>query len=111
MTTEYDGYFMRDPSAPTGARPAKREEWLNARVLDDEAAKRVAKDAVGDAEISTVFLGINHQYGDGPPVLWETMIFGGSHDQDQWRYISEQDARVGHERVVVALREGRDPNE
>src|SRR5215469_9801499 len=29
----------------------------------------------GETWISTVFLGIDHNYGDGPPVLWETMAF------------------------------------
>lgn len=27
--------------------------------------------------VSTVFLAIDHAFGDGPPVLYETMIFGG----------------------------------
>ena len=31
--------------------------------------------------VSTVFLGLDHQFGDGPPLLFETMIFGGEHDQ------------------------------
>src|SRR5690242_17008743 len=25
--------------------------------------------------VSTVFLGIDHQFGDGPPLLFETMVF------------------------------------
>ena len=28
-------------------------------------------------EVSTVFLGMDHQFGEGPPILWETMVFGG----------------------------------
>ena len=24
-----------------------------------------------------VFLGLDHQYGNGPPLLFETMVFGG----------------------------------
>ena len=104
-------YFVRDASTATGARPATWEEWRDARILDDEAAKRIAKDAVGEAEVSTVFLGLDHAFDDGPPVLWETMIFGGEHSEDQWRYTSEQAARVGHERIVQALREGRDPDQ
>ena len=38
-----------------------------------------------------------HRYGEGPPVLFETMIFGGPTDEDQWRYISMEEAIVGHE--------------
>jgi hypothetical protein len=25
--------------------------------------------------ISTIFLGLDHRFGPGPPVLWETMVF------------------------------------
>lgn len=36
--------------------------------------------------ISTVFLGIDHNYSNaGPPVLWETMIFGGPPALDQYQ--------------------------
>jgi hypothetical protein len=32
--------------------------------------------------VSTVFLGLNHQYGDGPPLVFETMVFlKGSWDE------------------------------
>ena len=38
-----------------------------------------------DCNISTVFLGIDHSYGKGPPILFETMIFGGEHNDFQVR--------------------------
>lgn len=48
-------------------------------------------------EVSTVFLGLDHGFLEsGPPVLWETMIFGGPLDQEQWRYTSREDAEKGH---------------
>lgn len=51
--------------------------------------------------VSTVFLGIDHNFlGSGPPILWETMIFGGQHDQYQDRYTSKEDALKGHEIAV-----------
>ena len=58
----------------------------------------VQQDIVGDGvKVSTVFLGLNHNFGkDGPPVLWETMIFGGPHDEYQQRYTSKADALAGH---------------
>jgi len=69
----------------------------------ENADRVVAKTVVGEAEVSTVFLGIDHNYGDGPPVLWETMIFGGPHDQMQRRYTSRQDAVHGHNAAVAVL--------
>ena len=56
--------------------------------------------------ISTVFLGIDHQFGlSGPPVLWETMVFGGVLDGYQDRYTSRAAALAGHQAVCrrVAL--------
>lgn len=64
------------------------------------------KDHVGPAEISTVFLGLDHAFWGTPhdPVLWETMIFANSevspHDQWQARYTSKEDAMVGHMEAV-----------
>jgi hypothetical protein len=55
--------------------------------------------------VSTVFLGLDHNFfGDGPPILWETMIFGGSLDQDQWRYSSRAAAEAGHLDAVELAR-------
>jgi len=45
----------------------------------------------------------------GPPILFETMIFGGEHDMWQDRYATIEQARRGHQRVVENLRAGRDP--
>lgn len=69
---------------------------------------RVARDEVGEWNVSTVFLGVDHQFGNGPPVLWETMVFGPEPWSDwQDRYTSRADAEVGHARVVEMIRLGR----
>jgi hypothetical protein len=73
-----------------------------------ETANRVlAQDIVNGAKVSTIFLGIDHDYFDcGEPVLWETMIFGGPHDQWQERYTSHAEAAAGHAVACAMLREG-----
>jgi hypothetical protein len=54
-----------------------------------------------DILVCTVFLGIDHNLcGRGPPVLWETMILGGPHDQYQRRYSSREAALAGHDAAV-----------
>jgi hypothetical protein len=73
-----------------------------------EKARRVGKTTVGDAEVSTVFLGINHEFMGGPPLWFETMVFGGDYDADQWRYTTWAEAEAGHARVVAALERGED---
>jgi hypothetical protein len=51
--------------------------------------------------VSTVFLGINHNYSNkGAPILFETMIFGGEHDGYQERYCTWEEAEEGHKRAV-----------
>ena len=65
----------------------------------------VCRTTVGDANVSTVFLAIDHRFfGDGPPILWETIIFGGRYDEWQARHTSREDAERHHRKVVEALR-------
>jgi hypothetical protein len=76
--------------------------------------RRVAQDYVGDIHVSTVFLAIDHGFLDwreeGPgykPILFETMVFGYSDDEEfQWRYRTEKDAAAGHAIIVEAVQNG-----
>ncbi len=44
---------------------------------------RVGEDHIGKSRISTVFLGLDHNFTrHGPPILWETMVFGGVLDEE-----------------------------
>lgn len=60
----------------------------------------------GAVKVSTVFLGLDHAWGGGPPLLWETMIFGGEHDQYQERFATHDDAVRGHAVAVKMATEG-----
>jgi len=57
--------------------------------------RRVAETSIGDVRVSTVFLGMDHGWGDRV-MLFETMIFGGEHDQEEWRYATFDEAEAGH---------------
>lgn len=69
----------------------------------------VADDGVpvgdGVVRVSTVFLGIDHSFGEGPPVLWEALVFGGPLDGEQERYTSRADAMLGHSRMLRRVME------
>jgi len=54
---------------------------------------------ISDILISTVFLGIDHAFGRGEPILFETMIFGGEHNEYQERYATWEEAEEGHHRA------------
>lgn len=53
--------------------------------------------------VSTVFLGLNHAFGDGPPLIFETMVFdhGSYGEVDMDRYTTEEQAKAGHEAMVT----------
>ena len=65
--------------------------------------KAVKQEHIDDVFISTVFLGLDHAWDSDVPVLWETMIFGGEHDQYQDRYTSYEDALEGHEKALTLI--------
>lgn len=54
--------------------------------------------------VSTVFLGIDHSFGQGPPLLFETMIFGGKHDQYMDRYSTYKEAERGHKKAIALVK-------
>ena len=62
------------------------------------------KTEIGDLEVSTVWLGIDHNWGDGPPLIFETMIFGGE-SEDCHRYATKAEAWAHHDELVRQLRE------
>ncbi len=56
-------------------------------------------------EVSTVFLGLDHSFDRGAPILFETMIFGGKQDEYQERYHTWEEADIGHRQACI-LSEG-----
>lgn len=94
------GYWILD----TEKRPklvASIEEWGRFYETADSIVKQ---EEIGGVRISTVFLGIDHQFGDGPPILFETMIFGGEHDQYQDRCSTWKQAEDMHEKACAMVR-------
>ena len=69
--------------------------------------RHVAETIIGKIRISTVFLGLNHQFGKGPPILFETMVFNGSLDGEQNRYHTWQKAQEGHNQMVEFIKKRR----
>jgi hypothetical protein len=70
------------------------------------ADRVVRKEYVGPYLVSTVFLGLNHNWTGGPPILFETMVFidGGSLDE-QTRCSTWDQALQMHENMVAKMRE------
>lgn len=74
-------------------------------LLGDSNRRRIGHASIttdrGRVTVSTVHLVLNHSFMGGPPVLWETMTFGGPLDDEQNRYTSAEAARTGHEEAVT----------
>ena len=76
------------------------------------------KTEVGEYTVSTVDLGLDHSFGFGPPLYYETMIFltenfgvnfTGHHKEHhfedyQVRYSTEEEAREGHKKAVEIVK-------
>lgn len=61
----------------------------------------VEKTKIGDIEVSTVFLGLDHSFSPEKtgPILFETMIFGGEAEGYQERYATYEEAEQGHKKA------------
>lgn len=83
-------------------RAEQYAEWdrREQSIRDGEDAYRVARTDLGDGrEVSTVFLGLDHQWmPDLPPLIFETMVFPECDICE--RYSTWDQAVAGHETVV-----------
>ena len=93
-------YILNNNNKPIPASITEALDWLE----EGSYRRTVKRDEIGDILVSTVFLGLDHSWTPGgKPVLWETMIFGGEHDQYQERYTSHKDALEGHEKALTLI--------
>ena len=103
--TDYIEYYDID------SNPITFDDWV--RIMseankNDIDIKRIAYDKIGDVEASTVWLGLNHAWNpDSPPLIFETMVFGGDDDGWQDRYSTKEQAQTGHNLVVMKIRTGQ----
>lgn len=78
----------------------KWAEWFETNFKN----RFVANDYLGDIRVSTIFMGIDHGFDDLP--LWfETMIFGGPHNNYQERYQTWEQAEAGHAKALALAKE------
>lgn len=77
-------------------------EWASS--LENWKNRVVGRDAAGDGDVRTDFLGLNYAFDDGPPLVFETMVFGGKHDGYTEHYSTLKEAKAGHERIVKMVK-------
>ena len=94
-------YYILDEKGNPVAEPdiIKWSQWA------EKAERHVGNDVIGNSIISTVFLGLDHSFKDAAPILWETMVFGGSLDKYQDRCAgSREQAEAMHIRMVEKVK-------
>jgi len=77
-------------------------EWAEWFETHDRTVKR--DNLPDECLVSTVFLAQDHNFGHGVPLLFETMVFGGNHNDYMRRYETIEEALEGHEEVLRILR-------
>lgn len=110
-------YYTYDPATRTvtahsGLTPEVTDhfgEWDKRIIAVTEV---VDPDTGEDVRISTVFLVIDHNWMGSPPILFETMVFGGRLNEAQERYCTVDEAEAGHKEMVNKVLTGaEDPDD
>ncbi len=101
MHTHQHEWYILDGKT---ALPVSFDDWLK-WMSDNRGNMHIRDDRFGDARVSTIFLGLNHNHGfSREPQLFETMIFGGEHDQWTERCARYDQAVAMHEKACALVR-------
>lgn len=81
--------------------PQKEPDLIKWALWFGSADRIVDLTEVNGVRISTVFIGLDHRVTEGSPLLYETLVFGGSPDDlECQRYSTRAEARDGHDKLV-----------
>lgn len=92
-------YYILEGKKP---KPVEMIEWAR---WFGKADRIVKSEMIEGVHISTVFLGLDHGFGGNKSLYFETMIFGGEHDEYQERYSTWEEAEAGHAAAVKLVNE------
>lgn len=79
-----------------GKKAIKCDDLMEWAKWFENCSRRVELTERNNIKVSTVFLGLDHSFGNGKPMLFETMIFGGPHSEFCSRYTTWEEAEAGH---------------
>jgi hypothetical protein len=93
-------YILKDK------KPVKCNDLLAWADAFEHSDNQVAFDRIDDIQISTVFLGVDHAHGQsGPPMLFETMVYGGELDKQTERCSTWDEAEVMHKKMLQRVQD------
>lgn len=97
---------MMDLYVLDGKVARRAESIAEFSAMIEKTDRRVARTEIdAKTQVSTVFLGNDHNFfGDGPPLLFETLVFRDGHGDDATmeRYSTWEEAEAGHARAVAS---------
>ena len=89
-----DRYILKDKKTIACDDLMEWGKWMQT------GERKVADDEHKCIRVSTVFLGLDHSFGEGEPILFETMVFSdGDGGGDCERYKTWEEAEEGHKRI------------
>lgn len=100
MLSDMTGYYIL-----IGRTPVECNDLLTWGRCLEVSGRRVALTNGFSLRVSTVFLGLDHSFGFGPPLIFETMIFGKGGWCDEYcdRYSTWQEAEAGHRKACMTV--------
>jgi hypothetical protein len=101
MKTPFSGHYILD-----GREPVPCDDLMTWARWLHEADRRVAREELSGWTVSTVFLGLDHGWGDGPPLLFESMLFAPEthSDTECERCSTWAEAEAQHAAMVARLK-------
>lgn len=97
-----DHYILDENKQVVKADALEWARWLE----DSKEGRRVCYDVTDHGTVSTVFLGLDHAWGGGPPMIFETLVIGGEYDGEMERYSTWQQAEDGHAAMLKRVHRG-----
>jgi len=98
-----DKYILKDKTPVPCPDLMEWAEWF------EKGNRRVAQTTIGKLRVSTVFLGLDHSFDPkGPPLLFETMVFGDDDDGEICERCSTwEQAKKQHEKICALIEKGK----
>ena len=90
-------YYIMENMRPRRAQFFEYAAWYETH------DRTIDRTKIGDVLVSTVFRGVDRSRGDGPPLIFETRVYGRIFDGETRCYATLGEAKCGHHDIVAAV--------
>jgi hypothetical protein len=89
-------YLLKDKEV-IACNEKEYDEWRKSL----EYVWHIGDDTINNYRVSTIFMGRGHNFWGGPPLVFETMVFGHNKEiLEQERYSTYEEAEKGHKEMI-----------